>query len=265
NLTAEEAIDQFIDTLLGSPSDDVAAQFEIYLECARRLRLQAAAHQIMASVEGAAESALRVLEIANPGDRAQMVVAMIDGLALHRPGLAARRRRPPRPAQRNSHRRRRLPGPRRTLSRNDASLTVAGPPQPVAARAGGVLWAGARDVAEEGASGLTHENCRRSNICSTHGVDGGAPGDGPEDCSAAEGVASGHEAAAAPEQLAPGGEAGRPPGSPTVRECATERPLGSESRGAVASTVTADCRERPSSHSPGQPPKCLTSPSIPAA
>jgi DNA-binding transcriptional regulator YbjK len=84
NLTAEEAIDQFIDTLLGSPSDDVAAQFEIYLECARRPRLQAAAHQIMASVERAAESALRVLEIANPGDRAQMVVAMIDGLALHR-------------------------------------------------------------------------------------------------------------------------------------------------------------------------------------
>jgi DNA-binding transcriptional regulator YbjK len=40
NLTAEEAIDQFIDTLLGSPSDDVAAQFEIYLECARRPRLQ---------------------------------------------------------------------------------------------------------------------------------------------------------------------------------------------------------------------------------
>jgi hypothetical protein len=38
----------------------------------------------MASVERAAESALRVLEIANPGDRAQMVVAMIDGLALHR-------------------------------------------------------------------------------------------------------------------------------------------------------------------------------------
>jgi hypothetical protein len=168
-------------------------------------------------------------------------------------------------AQRNSHRRRRLPGPRRTLSRNDASLTVAGPPQPVAARAGGVLWAGARDVAEEGASGLTHENCRRSNICSTHGVDGGALADGPEDCSAAEGVAAGHEAAAAPEQLAPGGAAGRPPGSPTVRECATERPLGSESRGAVAATVTADCRERPSSHSPGQPPKCLTSPSIPAA
>ncbi|MDT7636984.1 MAG: hypothetical protein QOC83_1272, partial [Pseudonocardiales bacterium] len=180
-------------------------------------------------------------------------------------GLAARRRRPPRPAQRNSHRRRRLPGPRRTLSRNDASLIIAGPPQPVAARAGGVLWAGARDVTDERASGLTHENCRRSNICSTHGVDGGALADGPEDCSAAEGVAAGHEAAAAPEQLAPGGAAGRPPGSPTVRECATERPLGSESRGAVAATVTADCRERPSSHSPGQPPKCLTSPSIPAA
>jgi TetR/AcrR family transcriptional regulator, regulator of biofilm formation and stress response len=84
NLTAEEAIDYFIDTLLGSPSEDVAAQFEIYLECARRPQLQAAAHQIMVSVERAAESALRVLGIATPGDRAQLVVAMIDGLALHR-------------------------------------------------------------------------------------------------------------------------------------------------------------------------------------
>jgi len=83
-LTAEEAIDHFIDTLLGLPCEDVAAQFEIYLECARRPQLQAAAHQIMVSVERAAESALRVLGIATPGERVQLVVAMVDGLALHR-------------------------------------------------------------------------------------------------------------------------------------------------------------------------------------
>jgi TetR/AcrR family transcriptional regulator, regulator of biofilm formation and stress response len=84
NLTAEEAIDQFIAALLGSPSEDVGAQFEIYLECARRPQLQAAAHQIMASFERAAESALRALGVATPGERARMVVAMVDGLALHR-------------------------------------------------------------------------------------------------------------------------------------------------------------------------------------
>jgi len=84
NMTAEAAIDHLIDTLLGSSSEDVAAQFEIYLECARRPQLQSAAHQIMVSFERAAESALRGLCIATPGDRARMVVAIIDGFALHR-------------------------------------------------------------------------------------------------------------------------------------------------------------------------------------
>jgi len=83
-MTCEDAIDHFVDTLLGSPSEDVATQFEIYLECARRPRLQAAAHQIMVSVERAAESVLRALGVAAPGERAQMVMAMVDGLALHR-------------------------------------------------------------------------------------------------------------------------------------------------------------------------------------
>src|SRR5256885_4605877 len=35
NMPAEDAIDHLIDTLLGSSSEDVAAQFEIYLACAR--------------------------------------------------------------------------------------------------------------------------------------------------------------------------------------------------------------------------------------
>ncbi|MER6345076.1 TetR/AcrR family transcriptional regulator [Streptomyces sp. NPDC001595] len=80
----EEAIDRFVDLMLGGPQVDVVAQFEIYLECARRPRLQASAHQIMASIERGAEAALRALGTPHPAERAPMVVAMLDGFALHR-------------------------------------------------------------------------------------------------------------------------------------------------------------------------------------
>jgi hypothetical protein len=59
-------------------------RFETYLECARNPGLQAAAYQILASTERAAEAALRALGVASPAERAPMVVAMLDGLALHR-------------------------------------------------------------------------------------------------------------------------------------------------------------------------------------
>ena len=60
------------------------AQFEIYLECRRRPQLQDTAHQLMASIERGAETSLRALGIADAGERAPMVVALLDGLALHR-------------------------------------------------------------------------------------------------------------------------------------------------------------------------------------
>ena len=50
-LTPREAIDRFVDAVLAEPERDTVAQFEIYLECARRPQLQATAHQIMASIE----------------------------------------------------------------------------------------------------------------------------------------------------------------------------------------------------------------------
>ena len=83
-LTPHESIDRFVDAVLSEPEADTVAQFEIYLECRRRPQLQPTAHRIMASIEGEAEASLRALGIADAGERAPMVVAMLDGLALHR-------------------------------------------------------------------------------------------------------------------------------------------------------------------------------------
>ncbi|MEU0227272.1 TetR family transcriptional regulator [Streptomyces sp. NPDC006284] len=80
----EESIDRFVELMLGGPQVDVVAQFEIYLECARRPHLQASAHQIMASIERGAEASLRAIGTPYAAERAPMVVAMLDGFALHR-------------------------------------------------------------------------------------------------------------------------------------------------------------------------------------
>ncbi|GAA4404866.1 hypothetical protein GCM10023168_18000 [Fodinibacter luteus] len=78
------SIDRFVDAVLAEPEPDTVAQFEIYLECVRRPQLRATAHEIMASIERGAETSLRALGIAHAQERAPMVVALLDGLALHR-------------------------------------------------------------------------------------------------------------------------------------------------------------------------------------
>lgn len=83
-LSPRESIDRFVDAVMSEPDADTAAQFEIYLECRRRPQLQPTAHRIMASIERGAEASLRALDIERPGERAPMVVALLDGLALHR-------------------------------------------------------------------------------------------------------------------------------------------------------------------------------------
>ncbi|WP_433620845.1 TetR/AcrR family transcriptional regulator [Nocardia sp. CA-120079] len=83
-LSPEDAIDRFVERQLEVPRTEAVAQFELYLECARRPELQASAHQVMANVERVAESALRTLGIARPAERAPVVVALMDGLDLHR-------------------------------------------------------------------------------------------------------------------------------------------------------------------------------------
>lgn len=83
-LGPRESIDRFVDAVLAEPEPDTVAQFEIYLECRRRPQLQDTAHQIMDSIERGAEASLRALGIERAAERAPMVVALLDGLALHR-------------------------------------------------------------------------------------------------------------------------------------------------------------------------------------
>ena len=83
-LGPREAIDQFVDAVMSEPEPDTVAQFEIYLECRRRPQLQPTAHRIMASIERGAAESLRALGVAHADERAPMVVALLDGLALHR-------------------------------------------------------------------------------------------------------------------------------------------------------------------------------------
>ena len=136
-LSPRESIDRFVDAVLSEPEPDTVAQFEIYLECARRPQLQATAHQIMASIERGAEESLRALGIARPEERAPMVVALLDGLALHRharPRAASDRRvvtealyRPPPWLRRGGHRRPTGPatsGPRGLTGRSEGSSPI---------------------------------------------------------------------------------------------------------------------------------------------
>jgi DNA-binding transcriptional regulator YbjK len=83
-LAPHEAIDRFVDAVMSEPEPDTVAQFEIYLECRRRPQLQPTAHRIMASIEGGAAASLEAMGIADAAQRAPMVVALLDGLALHR-------------------------------------------------------------------------------------------------------------------------------------------------------------------------------------
>ena len=83
-LAPHEAIDRFVDAVMSEPEPDTVAQFEIYLECRRRPQLQPTAHRIMASIERGAAESLRALGVAHADERAPMVVALLDGLALHR-------------------------------------------------------------------------------------------------------------------------------------------------------------------------------------
>ncbi|GEE03461.1 TetR family transcriptional regulator [Gordonia spumicola] len=83
-LNLDDTIDRLVDLLVATPQRDVAAQFEMYLESARRPELRATAHQLMDATERSAEFALGKLGIANTAARARLVVATLDGLALHR-------------------------------------------------------------------------------------------------------------------------------------------------------------------------------------
>jgi DNA-binding transcriptional regulator YbjK len=60
------------------------AQFELYLEAARRPHLREAAQECIDLYVDVAEAALRAAGSPNPRERAQAFVALIDGYGLHR-------------------------------------------------------------------------------------------------------------------------------------------------------------------------------------
>lgn len=80
----DEVITQLIGLVGGSRSSEVSAQFEVYLQCARRPELQPVVHQVMAGFERAAEVALRAAGVNLSAQAARAVVALLDGFALHR-------------------------------------------------------------------------------------------------------------------------------------------------------------------------------------
>lgn len=82
--SADEVITQLVGLVGGARSTELAAQFEVYLQGARRPELQSVVHQVMAGFERAAEVALRAAGVPRPWEAARAVVALLDGFALHR-------------------------------------------------------------------------------------------------------------------------------------------------------------------------------------
>ena len=90
-LSPAQTVDLLVDALVAEPRASTIAQFEIYLEAARRSELQAEVKQILASFEELARSALESLGARDPKQGARALVAVADGFALQR--LAAPRGR----------------------------------------------------------------------------------------------------------------------------------------------------------------------------
>lgn len=79
-----KTIETVVAALTAAPVTDVIAQFEAYLDAARRPALRAEVQRAVAVCENIAATALRLLGAEKPDDGARAVVAMIDGFALHR-------------------------------------------------------------------------------------------------------------------------------------------------------------------------------------
>jgi DNA-binding transcriptional regulator YbjK len=92
SLTPAQTVQLLVDTLVAEPRASTIAQFEVYLEAARRRELQTEVKKILGSFEGLARSALAALGAHDPKQGARALVAIADGFALQR--LAAPRGRP---------------------------------------------------------------------------------------------------------------------------------------------------------------------------
>ena len=84
-----EAMDEFVAVLLAEPEAATVAQFETYLEAARRPELRPEVERVLDAFEELVRATLESLGAPAPRNAARAFVALADGFALHR--LAARR------------------------------------------------------------------------------------------------------------------------------------------------------------------------------
>jgi DNA-binding transcriptional regulator YbjK len=83
-LSPAEAVQLLVDALVAEPRASTIAQFEIYLEAARRRELQPEVRKILAGFERLAYSALVAVGARRPKQGARAFVAIADGFALQR-------------------------------------------------------------------------------------------------------------------------------------------------------------------------------------
>lgn len=91
SMSPAQTVQLLVESLVAEPRASTIAQFEVYLEAARRRELQGEVKKILASFEALARSALRLLGARDPKNGARALVAVADGFALQR--LAAPRGR----------------------------------------------------------------------------------------------------------------------------------------------------------------------------
>jgi TetR/AcrR family transcriptional regulator, regulator of biofilm formation and stress response len=80
----QEAMEEFVAVLLAEPEAATVAQFETYLEAARRPELRPDVERVLAAFEELVCAALETIGAPAPGNAARAFVALADGFALHR-------------------------------------------------------------------------------------------------------------------------------------------------------------------------------------
>jgi DNA-binding transcriptional regulator YbjK len=83
-LDPAKAIDLFVAGLMAVPQQETVAQFETYLEVARRPELAAETRQVIGAYERLAATALELAGVERPAEAARSFVALADGFALAR-------------------------------------------------------------------------------------------------------------------------------------------------------------------------------------
>jgi DNA-binding transcriptional regulator YbjK len=91
-LSPTQAVDRLLDLLLSQPHARIVAQFETYLEAARRPEVREEVKQLIKALEGVAAAGLAAAGARSPSEGARAFVALLDGFALHRVAWPGRRR-----------------------------------------------------------------------------------------------------------------------------------------------------------------------------